>query len=143
MAITELSARATTFEVIPGKETPGNGRVRIEQQRFADIVECDDARLVGTNRLVLDLDIDPSQGSGRLWGAFTLDTKNGGGGWHGELVGTLTAGKVTAAGIARGRGEFEGAVLRLDFQQVDAHPFGKPPCPEPKAFFEIRGLLLG
>ncbi len=100
-----------------------------------------DPRIAGQNQPTLDIDLDPAKGSGTLHGRFTLMPKSGSGTWEGELTGQIEKGLVVASGIAAGTGDLSGEALRVDFRQVEklATP---PPCPDPKAFFEMRGLIL-
>jgi hypothetical protein len=138
----EFRAFATTRELAPGTEQAGpDGIVHIRSRAFTDVVESDDARIAGWNRPLLALDFDPRAGSGRLWGGFEI-TADAGGSWRGEMSGRIEGGVVRAWGVAVGMGPFAGRTLRVDFQQVERHP-KTPPCPEPKAFFQMQGYILG
>src|SRR3990172_4258265 len=116
MALTVFAATAATCEIVLGTEQP-----------IAD----------GT----LKITINPKSGDGDLQGKFRLKPNTVDGAWEGELQGRFVNGLVTSWGIARGSGALLGSVLRIDFQQVVEYP-GKPPCEDPKAFFEMRGLIL-
>jgi hypothetical protein len=142
MSLEEFRAFATTRDIAPGTEQLGpDGIVHIRDRGFTDVLESDDARIAGSNRPLLALDFDPRAGSGRLWGPFEI-TVNDGGTWRGELRGVIEAGAVRAWGIAVGSGSLAGRTLRVDFQQVERHPQDAP-CPEPKAFFQMQGYILG
>jgi hypothetical protein len=142
MSLEEFRAFATTREIAPGTEQSGpDGILHIRGRAFTDVVESDDARIAGSNRPLLALDVDPRAGSGRLWGPFELTAADGGS-WRGELSGVIEAGAVRAWGVAVGTGSFAGRTLRVDFQQVERHPGGAP-CSEPKAFFQMQGYILG
>ncbi len=142
MSLIPFQARATTCDVKPGTETAdGPGQVHIKDQHFSDIVESTELRMVGTNELVLDLDVEPATGRGSLRGTFALRSTSGDGSWEGELEGRLSGGVVTAVGAAKGKGAFDGAILRIDFRQVKER-VGPHPCDAPKAFFDMEGFIL-
>jgi hypothetical protein len=141
MSLEAFRAFATTREIAPGTEHAGpDGIIHIRDRGFTDIVESDDPRIAGSNQPLLALDVDPREGSGRLWGPFELTANDGT--WRGELSGVIEGGTVRAWGVAVGTGNFAGRMLRVDFQQVDRHPAASP-CPEPKAFFRMQGYILG
>jgi hypothetical protein len=140
MALEHVQAFATTGSVQPGTEQMGDdGVLRVRQRLFVDTVESDDPRMAGTNEVLVDLDIRPSDGTGTLAGHFTLITADGS--WRGELRGALVGGQVRSTGLARGAGAYEGSVLALTFRQVEAHP-ERAPVDDPMAFFEMQGQLL-
>jgi hypothetical protein len=141
MRLTPFSAFATTRDIAPGTETVSDGTVRIRERLFTDVVESDSPRIAGINEPLLDLDVDAQAGTGTVQGPFVLKPTDGAGTWEGRLTGKLVNGMVTAWGLARGTGAFEGSVLRVDFQQVAAHP-SSPPVAEAKAFFEMSGHIL-
>ena len=142
MTLSTFEATAATCEVTPGiEEAAGKGMVHIKGQVFTDIVEAQDSRISGTNVPTLDLIFSPESGDGELQGSFTLKPKSVDGTWEGELRGRFVKGFVTSSGIARGTGALEGSVMRIDFQQVPEYA-GEPPCEDPKAFFEMKGLIL-
>jgi hypothetical protein len=141
MALTAFTAVATTREIAPGRESMTDGKVRVRERLFTDVVESNDERVAGENKPLLDLDIDPAAGSGTVSGPFTLTPKNGSGTWVGRLTGELAGGMVVASGLARGTGSFEGRTMRIDFQQIPAHP-STSPVDEPKAFFRMSGYIL-
>ena len=141
MALTAFKAIATTRDIAPGKETMSEGKVRVRERLFTDVVESDDDRVAGTNEPLLDLDIDPAAGSGTVSGPFTLTPTTGSGKWVGRLTGELQGGMVVACGVARGTGSLEGSTMRVDFQQIAAHP-STSPVAEPKAFFRMSGHIL-
>src|SRR5688500_11543831 len=127
MAIKDFKGFATTRHVQPGQqEMLSDGRLAIREQVFTDVMESHVPAIVGETRPVLDLLFNPQPGSGSVGGRMLL-TVTGGGTWVGELYGAMEAGKVSASAIARGTGPFDGQVLRVDWQQVDAHP-GAAPC---------------
>ena len=74
-------------------------------------------------------------------GTFALRSTSGDGVWEGELEGQLNGGVVTAFGAAKGKGAFDGAILRVDFRQVSERS-GPYPCDAPKAFFDMEGFIL-
>ena len=142
MALTTFTATAATCDVVPGTpEDTGDGMLHIRRQVFTDIVESHDPRIAGTNRPILDLDLDQQSGDGELRGSFALKPNGVDGAWEGELQGRFVKGLVISSGIARGTGALAGAVLRVEFRQVAAYP-GQPPCESPKAFFEMNGMIL-
>jgi hypothetical protein len=142
MPLTAFFATATTCDVAPGSEevTP-QGVVQIRGRQFTDVVESSEPYIAGTNRPTLNLDFNPSGGDGQLRGTFALSPKDPGGAWEGELTGRFESGLVRAVGLARGTGRLAGAVLHVEFRQVPQLP-GKPPCADPKAFFEMTGTIL-
>ena len=140
MTMTTLDAYATTCSVDPGTESQDAAGVHIRTRVFTDRVEARDARLDGTNKVTLDLDINPD-GSGVLAGTFELTLTSGAGGWLGEVSGRFEGGMVVAEGLARGTGPLAGAVLHIDYRQIPEHP-GQPPCATPLAFFHLTGVLL-
>jgi hypothetical protein len=136
-----FSAIATTREIAPGSEIVGDdGVVRIKDRIFTDLVESSDPRIAGVNRPHLEIDLNPKTGSGRLAGHFELNV-SAGGVWRGELSGGFEGGMVRATGLATGSGALVGHVIHVTFRQIEKHP-GQPPCPEPKAFFEMQGHIL-
>jgi hypothetical protein len=140
--LTRFTATATTCAVSPGSERVGDrGMLHIANRVFSDIVESEDDRIAGTNEPALDIDVDTTTGEASLQGRFKLAPKSGSGSWEGELLGHITGGLVTAAGLAHGKGALERAILRVDFRQVPklAAP---APCADPKAFFEMDGWIL-
>ncbi|OGO65649.1 MAG: hypothetical protein A2Z45_11855 [Chloroflexi bacterium RBG_19FT_COMBO_55_16] len=142
MALTVFAATAATCEIVLGTEQPiADGTLKIQGRVFTDRVESQDSRIAGTNVPTLDITINPKSGDGDLQGKFRLKPNTVDGAWEGELQGRFVNGLVTSWGIARGSGALLGSVLRIDFQQVVEYP-GKPPCEDPKAFFEMRGLIL-
>jgi hypothetical protein len=142
MKLTPFKAIATTCDVKPGSEAPGDkGTLHVKGQAFTDIVESSDARIAGVNTPTLDIVIDPASGKGELSGSFVWKPKAGDGTWEGMMEGQIREGLVTARGVACGSGALEGLSLRVDFQQVRESQ-GQPPCPEPKAFFAMQGLIL-
>lgn len=141
MTMTTLEAYATTCSVDPGTESQDATGVHIRARVFTDRVEAHDARLDGTNKVTLDLDISPADGSGVLAGTFELTLTSGAGGWRGEVRGRFEGGMVVAEGIARGSGPLAGAVLHIDYRQIKEHP-AQPPVANPLAFFHITGVLL-
>jgi hypothetical protein len=140
MTMTTLDAYATTCSVDPGTEAQDASGVHIRKRVFTDRVEAKDARLDGTNKVTLDLDINPD-GSGVLAGTFELTLTSGGGGWQGEVRGRFEGGMVVAEGLARGTGQLAGAVLHIDYRQIKGLP-AQPPVANPLAFFQITGVLL-
>lgn len=142
MALTAFVATATTCNVSPGSEelTP-QGVVQIRGREFTDLVESTEPYVAGTNRPTLNVDFNPSNGDGQLRGTFALSPKDLGGAWEGELTGRFESGLVRAVGLARGTGRLAGAVLHVEFRQVPQLA-GTPPCPDPKAFFEMTGTIL-
>jgi hypothetical protein len=142
MPLTAFSATATTCDVAPGSEQmTAQGTLQIRGRTFTDLVESSESYVAGTNRPTLDVDLDPSRGDGRLSGRFALSPTNAGGTWEGELTGHFESGFVRAVGLARGTGRLAGAVLHVEFRQIERPP-GTPPCAEPKAFFEMTGTIL-
>jgi hypothetical protein len=167
MSVTRFEAFATTRDVEPGDESADASGVHVRGRVFTDVVEASDPRIRGVNRVVVDVDVDPATGRGELRGRFTLrpdwsaGARAGAGAeaeaeagvgrgevgdgvedaaWQGELVGEIVGGLVSARGLARGEGALAGAVLRVDFRQVPSHA-GAPPVAEPKAYFEMSGLV--
>jgi hypothetical protein len=141
MTLTRLDAVATTCRIDPGQETRDSSGLHVRGRVFTDRVESADARLDGTNRVTLDLDINPADGTGTLAGTFELDLANRGGTWKGLVAGHFEGGMVVAEGIARGAGTLDHAVLHVEYRQIAQHP-GRAPCAEPLAFFSLRGLML-
>jgi len=141
MPLTPFTATAATCAIVPGSERTDGGKQHVTGRTFTDVVESRDQRIAGTNRPTLDIIFDPATNEGELRGRFVLQPKAVGGTWEGELGGRLIGGQVTSSGIARGTGALEGAVMRVDFQQVPAYP-GTPPCENPFAFFEMKGIIL-
>ncbi|HLA99700.1 MAG TPA: hypothetical protein VJL34_14730 [Anaerolineales bacterium] len=142
MALFEFSAMAATCEIDPGTEQAlADGALQINGRVFTDKVESHDSRIAGTNMPTLNITFNPKLGEGELQGKFILTPIAFDGAWEGELHGRFVNGMVTSWGIARGSGALQGSVLSVDFQQVASYP-GTPPCDEPKAFFEMRGLIL-
>jgi hypothetical protein len=140
--IKAFAATATTCEVTPGAQKPGsNGRVQIQNQAFTDVVQSSDSRVAGVNKPVLNLEFDPSSGTGSIEGSFVLRPERAGGSWEGYMTGEMRNGLVSAKGIARGRGALDGLVMRVDFRQVEKLP-GKAPCANPSAYFEMEGSIL-
>src|SRR5262249_44887225 len=137
------AAIATTCDVKPGIENADEkGALRARGQGFTDIVEAHDPRIAGTNTLLVDITVDPKTGNGSLTGSLVLRSRGVSGAWEGGLLeGEIRQGPVTARGLARGTGARAGQTLRVDFQQL-REGRGKPPCDEPKAFFDMRGLIL-
>jgi len=141
MTLTRLDAVATTCRIDPGQETQDSSGLHVRGRVFTDRVESADARLDGTNRVTLDLDIKPADGTGTLAGTFELDLTNRAGTWKGQVAGHFEGGMVVAEAIARGAGALDDAVLYVEYRQIGQHP-GRPPCAEPLAFFSMRGLML-
>lgn len=142
MALMNFTATAATCEVIPGTEQANNeGILHIQGQIFVDIVESQEAAIAGTNRPRLDIRLNPKSGEGEVQGGFTLTPQAVKGTWEGEMRGRFVNGMVSASGVARGTDALEGAVLRIDFQQIAEYP-GEPPCENPQAFFEMSGWIL-
>jgi hypothetical protein len=142
MKLTAFTASATTCDVKPGSEAPDNkGILHIKGQVFTDIVESTDGRIAGVNVPTLNIVIDPATGKGELSGSFVWKPKADNGAWEGMMEGQILEGLVAARGLARGTGALEGLSLRVDFRQVREGQ-GQPPCPEPKAFFAMQGLIL-
>jgi len=140
--IKAFTATATTCEVTPGTEQPGpNGLVQIRNQIFTDVVRSSDSRIAGVNKPVLNLELNPSNGTGSIHGSFVLRPERAGGTWEGHMTGEIRNGLVSARGLARGRGALEGFVMRVDFRQVEKLP-GEAPCANPSAFFEMEGSIL-
>ena len=140
--IRNFAATATTCEVTPGTEKAGsNGRVQVQNQIFTDIVRSSDTRIAGVNKPVLNLEFNPSDGTGSLEGSFVLQPEKAGGTWEGYMKGEILNGLVKATGLARGRGALEGLVMRVDFQQVEKIP-GEAPCKNPSAYFQMEGSIL-
>jgi hypothetical protein len=135
-----IKAIATTVDIEPGTEKKDAQGVHIRKRVFTDRVQSTEAVFDGTNRVVLDLDID-AQGAGTLSGSFDLTLTNGTGIWTGEVEGHFEQGMVVAEGIARGTGVHKGAVLHIDYRQIAEHP-GKPPVEKPLAVFDMKGVML-
>jgi hypothetical protein len=141
MALSAVSASATTCGVEPGEELMGeDGLLRIRGRVFTDIVRSSDPRLTGSNRVTVSLDLDPSAGTGQLTASFILTPEESEGAWEGEMLGSLN-GMIAATGLARGTGALSGAVAYLNFQQVASHPSGEPGCDEALAFYAMTGLI--
>ena len=140
MRLSEFFAEATTCEADPGAETVVEGELHVRGRTFTDTVISDDSRGEGTKRLTVDLTVSLLEPRGRLNGTFAL-APEAGGSWFGALVGTIEGGRITAHGLARGAGAFQGRVMRVDFRQVDsvARPAA---CAEPLAFFQMNGFIL-
>ena len=142
MTLTAFVATATTCHVVPGsEEVTEDGKLRVRDRTFTDLVESSEPYIAGTNRPTLNLDFDPARGDGVVRGRFALSPSSPGGRWEGELSGRFESGLVRAVGLACGTGPLAGSVLHVEFRQIPAHP-GTPPCPEPKAFFEMAGTIL-
>lgn len=141
MAISKVEAVATTCDVAPGQEKQDASGVHIRNRTFTDRVESETGTFDGTNRVTVDLDVNPADGTGKLAGTFELALSSGAGGWKGEVSGHLEGGMVVAEGLARGTGSLEGAVLHIDYRQIKEHP-KKAPCEKPLAFFRMKGLVL-
>lgn len=138
--LSKFTALATTCAISPGTEKPGaNGMLHVRQRTFTDVVVSDDPRIAGTNKPVLDIDIDTGSGTAEIRGTFTLAAAQGS--WSGELLGKITDGMVRASGVARGAGSHQGAVLSVSFHQVAGHST-PPPCATPMAYFEMEGIIL-
>ena len=141
MALSLVEATATTCGVEPGREEQDDKGLHVRDRIFTDRVESESSVFDGSNRIRVDLDANPADGSGRVMGTFELSLSSGAGSWKGELSGHLEGGMVVAEGLARGTGTLEGAVLRIDYQQIKEHP-GKPACEKPFAFYRMKGLVL-
>jgi hypothetical protein len=139
--LTSFVATATTSEISPGDENTEGGRLRVRNRVFTDIVKSSDARVAGVNKPALDIDLNPVDGTGVLQGGFTLRPGSGSGAWEGRMQGQFRNGMVVATGLARGTGALAGAVMRVDFRQVNELP-GPPACANPLAFFEMEGFIL-
>jgi len=140
--IKPFAATATTCEVTPGTEKAGsNGRVQVQNQIFTDIVRSSDTRIAGVNRPILNLEFNPSDGTGSVEGSFVLQPDKAGGTWEGHMKGEIRNGFVSATGLARGRGALQGLVMRVDFRQVEKLS-GEAPCKNPSAYFEMEGSIL-
>lgn len=138
--LSRVKAIATTVNIDPGSETTGSEGMRIRKRIFTDRVQSVHPSFDGTNRVVLDLDIDP-QGGGVLHGTFELTLTSGTGTWKGEVDGHFEEGMVVAEGMARGTGMHDGAVLYISYRQIKEHP-GKPPIENPLAVFDMNGVVL-
>ena len=142
MSLAKFVAAATTCAIDPGSERVEGGLVRISGRTFTEIVESAESRVAGTNRPVLDLEIDPAGGSGVLSGSFRFEPDAFSGAWEGELEGRLERGIVIARGLAHGTDDLAGMLLYVEFRQVPESPTGAPPpCDDPKAFFEMDGMI--
>jgi hypothetical protein len=142
MPLTTFLATATTCHVAPGSEVlSAHGVLQIRGRVFTDVIESTEPRVAGTNKPTLDLDFDPSRGEGELRGTFTLSPTQPDGVWEGELSGSVEKGMVRATGLARGAGRLSGAVMHVEFRQMESHP-AAPPCADPKAFFAMTGTIL-
>ena len=138
----DVEAIATTAVAKPGTETPSDdGTVSVAGQAFEDIIESDDPRLAGRNHLVVDLHMNPADGSGTLEGTFKLVPDGVDGEWLGRLSGKMVNGMITSTGLAVGTGSLDRGALRIDFRQLPEHP-GSAPIENPLAFFEMTGCLL-
>lgn len=137
--LSRIKAIATTVSIEPGTEKSDAQGTHIRKRVFTDRVQSSDAAFDGTNRVVLDLDID-SKGAGGLRGKFELTLTNGSGSWNGEVEGHFEHGMVVAEGMARGSGTHEGAVLHIDYRQIAEHP-GTPPVDKPLAVFDMKGIM--
>ena len=141
MRLSEFFAEATTCEADPGAETVVEGELHVRGRTFIDTVISDDGRIDGKNRLTVDLIMSLSEPRGRMHGTFAL-TPKAEGSWAGALIGTIEGGRITAYGLARGVGAFQGRAMRVDFRQVDSVT-RQAACPEPLAFFQMNGFILG
>lgn len=138
--LNHVEAIATTVSIEPGTEDQDDQGAHIRNRVFTDRVQSAESVLDGTNRVTLDLDIEP-RGTGVLRGVFELALTSGQGGWRGEVAGYFEGGLVVAEGMARGTGAQEGAVLHVAYRQIDRHP-GKPPVEQPLAVFDMKGVVL-
>lgn len=138
--LNRVEAIATTVSIEPGSEGHDHQGAHIRNRVFTDRVQSAEPVLDGTNRVTLDLDVEP-RGTGVLRGVFELALSNGHGGWRGEVEGRLEHGLVVAEGMARGTGAQEGAVLHVAYRQLDKHP-GNPPVEQPLAVFDMKGVVL-
>jgi len=141
MSLSTFVAAATTCAIDPGTERVEGGLVRVSQRTFTDVVQSDERMIAGTNRPVLDLEVDPAAGTGVLSGSFLLQPTAFSGAWEGEIEGRIDQGLVRARGIARGRDGLDGMMLYVEFRQAPDSPNAVPPCQDPKAFFEMEGLI--
>lgn len=135
-----VTAIASTVEIEPGSETGDAQGMHIRQRVFTDRVQSRHPSFDGTNRVTLDLDIDP-RGGGGLRGTFELTLANGAGTWVGAVEGYFEDGMVVAEGMARGTGGHSGAALHIAYRQIKTHP-GTPPVEKPLAVFDMKGLVL-
>lgn len=135
-----VTAIASTVDIQPGVETKDGQGMHIRGRVFTDRVQSPHPSFDGTNKVTLDLDIDP-RGGGVLRGTFELTLTNGSGKWAGELDGHFENGMVVAEGMARGTGAQAGAVLHIGYRQIKEHP-GTPPVEKPFAVFDMKGVVL-
>ena len=135
-----VDAIATTVSIEPGTQEQDGTGVHIRRRTFTDRVESRELAFDGTNRVTLDVDIDP-RGRATLRGVFELRLSSGEGSWKGELDGRIEDNLVVAQGIGRGGGAHEGGVVHIAYRQIAAHP-GKPPIEVPLAVFDMSGVML-
>ena len=142
MTIAYFIGHAVTEAVSPGTERSNeDGSVSIRDRAFTDIVVSSEPAIAGRNVPVLNIDLDPSTGTGKLSGRFELRPDALQGAWNGELSGSIENGLVIASGLAVGSMALVNKTLRIDFRQIEKLPF-ESPCRDPKAFFEINGMIL-
>lgn len=136
-----FKASAVTTEVEFGTEQQCAGRLIVKNRVFTDVVRSSDSLIAGTNFPDMNLDIDLETMSGKVHGTFVWQTETVDGQWEGEIVGELSDGLVKAYGLGKGTGTLDGALLRVDFQQVNE--LGDPPeIDEPLALYEMSGIIV-
>lgn len=76
-------------------------------------------RLIGTNTILLNIDVNTATGRGTLHGSTTFQPDGIAGTWETRFTGTIRDGIVAVHAVGHGTGELAGMKLRAELQSID------------------------
>ena len=107
----------------------GNGKLRITGMEQETRDETTDPRTTGDAYIGINLILDPSTGSGPMWG--TAELVNELGSWSGHWTGRLDGGASTIRWVAHGSGADEGLVGYWTYSR-----------PNSEACYDVSGYIV-
>ncbi len=135
--ITEFEGIETVCSIVnPGDVNISDGIVHIRGQILTTVIESAEARFAGTNTVVINLDLDPTTGTGTSFGTFSLNPDAVAGTWEGRFSGKITNGLLSLRAVGHGTNDLKGQQIKVNVQGFA--PVVDPPCPPVPGFAQNK-----
>ncbi len=145
----EASATTTRFtaldaacSITPGIQWVSGNVLHIRGEVDAKRIASSDPRVNGSEHVVVNLDVNLTNGNGAGWGTFVIRPDTIKGTWNGTFSGTITTNVFAGYGVGQGTGVLQGYKLTARFQEIQP-PADEPCAPAPALDADrIAGTIL-
>ena len=142
-AVTEFTgSEITCSEGLPEKEWTSGNVLHIRNQIITTRILTTDNRTTGMNTIVLNFNLNLTNGTGGLYGTFHLQPDEVNGAWEGRFSGQFTNFVTSVHATGHGRGELAGLQEMVTLQGTDLPASNPCPAGTPTAATLVTGRIL-